>query len=128
MSSLKDGKNGKNMRELERYDPKAKNKRASLSGMQLGLLREFYSKGVDYTIEHDQALLLDQRCFGPAVARGLLAFDGEVFYMTVNGHKFIEDFESKKPWKEMPSRQFSHYIGMLKMAHSISKPRKRRVA
>lgn len=116
------------MRQLTRYVPGAKHQRVIMSGMQLGLLRAFHKRGVDYTISYEEAHLLDQRCFGPAVARGLLAYDGQVFYMTDTGHQYLEEFETKQPWKGTPSREFSHYIDVARMVHSINKPRKRRAA
>lgn len=120
------------MRQLTKYVPGGKNQRTIMSGMQLGLLRAFHKKGVDYTVAYDEAHLLDQRSFGPAVARGLLAFDqeGDCFYLSDAGHVFLEEFETKKPWKEHPSKEFSSYIDIAHMVHRAqnNKPRKRRAA
>ena len=100
---------------MEFYKPSDEPQRLVLSNMQYGLLKEFYKGGMRYTVKKDEALLLDQRSFGPAVARGLLAFDGHVWYMTEEGRDFMKSYESRTPWKDDPSREFSHYIKAMKM-------------
>lgn len=115
---------------MEQYKPSDEPHRLILSNMQYGLLKEFYKGGTRYTVKREEALLLDQRSFGPAVARGLLAFDGHVWYMTEAGRSFMSSYETRTPWKDEPSREFSHYIKAMRMVvgNGGSKGRRRRAA
>ena len=116
------------MQQLARYKPSDQPHRLVLSNMQYALLKEFHNKGGRYTVKREEALLLDQRCFGPAVARGLLAFDGHIWYMTEEGHEFMKAYEGRTAWKDTPSREFSHYIKILRMVTNRPDRRKKRVA
>lgn len=94
---------------MKKYVPQ-ENDHLVISNMQYALLKHFHKRGLNYTISLEKALLLDQRSFGPAVARGLFACDGEVVYMTEEGHAFVEHYEGRTPWKSTAGQQFSHYI------------------
>lgn len=101
---------------ITRYEPleDPKDEHLVLSNNQYGLLNYFYKRGVGYEgLKKDEALLLDQRSFGPAVAKGLLSFDGRVFRMTEDGRTFMKNYQTRDPWKEKPSKQFSHYIKIM---------------
>jgi hypothetical protein len=95
---------------VELYKPSEQPQRLVLSNMQYGLMRWFYNRGHYKTVSEKEARFLDQRSFGPAVAKGLLAFDGAIWYITEAGIAFMEQFERRDPWKEQASRQYSHYI------------------
>ena len=102
---------------MEFYKPSDDDRpeRLVLSNMQYGLLRWFYNRGHCKVVPESEALLLDQRSFGPAVARGLLAYDGKVWYMTEAGRVFMQRYEGRDPWKETHSRQYSHYIKAMRL-------------
>jgi hypothetical protein len=107
---------------LDKYTPK-ENDRLILSNNQYALLKHFHRRGINYTIPIEKALLLDQRSFGPAVARGLIACDGSVVYMTEQGHTFVEHYEQRNPWKSSPSQRFSHYIKAMRTFRTFSSKR-----
>lgn len=87
------------------------------SNLYRGMLREFYNfkTGTHYTVEHDEAKRIDQRVFGPAVARGLIASDGHIWYITEVGINFVKANETRSAWKENYSDNFSHYIHVARM-------------
>ena len=106
---------------MERWKPSSKPERIVLSNMQYALMKEFYKKGVGFTVSEQEAHFLDQRSFGPAYAKGLFAWDGHVFYMTVEGRQFVEAYEGRTAWKENASREFSHWIKAARTIRSIRK-------
>jgi hypothetical protein len=109
---------------MELYKPSDKPERLVLSNMAYGLLKWFYNGGRLRTCTVDEGLFLDQRSFGPAVARGLLASDGSVWKLTHAGVEFLKRYESREPWKETASRQYSHWVKIQKhKAHLASKRR-----
>jgi hypothetical protein len=111
---------------VEKYVYSGKRERLLISNFQLGLLNWFYNRGHERTCSIDEGLLLDQRQFGPAVARGLLDNDGSIWYLTQAGLDFIKQYTSQEPWKDSPSRQFSHYIHIQRSKLKlVSKPKRR---
>lgn len=105
---------------METYKPSAEPHRLVLSNTQYALLKEFYNKGLSYRVDEKQAKFLDQRSFDPAYARGLFAWDGSGFYMTLAGRAFVESYEGRTAWKEHSSNQFSHYIKTLRVVRANS--------
>jgi hypothetical protein len=97
---------------MDLYKPSADNEaqRLVLSSMQYGLLKWFYKKGESFMLSKEEALRLDQRSFGPAVARGLINMTRDGFYMSPAGRIFVERYETRSPLKQTISRSFSHYI------------------
>lgn len=94
---------------MHKYDPKSK-ETLRISNLTYGLLKWFYNEGDFKSCERDEALFIDQRVFGPATAKGLLACDGTVWYLTEAGRIFVDNFENRNAWKDHASRNFSHYI------------------
>jgi hypothetical protein len=114
---------------MELYKPSDRPERLVLSNMQYGLLKWFYNRGQLRTCDENEGLFLDQRSFGSAVARGLLAFDGAVWKLTQAGIEFLKHYEGREPWKETASRQYSHWVKIVKVRkHKEHLARKRRAA
>jgi hypothetical protein len=102
---------------MEKWKPAAEGtiQTIRMSNLTYGMLRHFYKKGLDYKVPEKEARYIDQRAFGPAFARGLFDFgvseNGEsYYYMTLEGRKFVEEYERRDAWKESPSKEFSHWI------------------
>jgi hypothetical protein len=94
---------------MKRFDPSEK-ETIRTSELMIGLMSWFYNKGHYRTCPSDEGLYADQRVFGPAEAKGLLADDGKVWYITDLGVAWFEQLNSRSPWKDTPSGQYSHWI------------------
>lgn len=94
---------------MERYAHR-ENETIRCSNLMWGLMSWFYNNGHHKTCKRDEALFADQRVFGPAAARGLLAMDGTIWYITEEGVAWVKSFLSRNAWKDNASRNFSHYI------------------
>lgn len=90
-----------------------------ISNLSYGMFKDIYKRGVGFSFSQQEAMFIDQRVFGPAFAKGLFAWDGHVFYMTETGRKFVEEFEGRTAWKDLASRELSHYIKAHRMIRSI---------
>jgi hypothetical protein len=108
---------------MQKYSPKNK-ETIRCSNLLYGLIKWFHNDGLYQTCPVDEGLLADQRVFGPAAAKGLIANDGHVWYLTMDGAAWIKSWNTRSAWKEQPSRQFSHYIKIARSRiHVMSKRR-----
>jgi hypothetical protein len=67
----------------------------------------------------NEALYIHQSTFGSAGARGLIANDGVIWYLTELGMDWYKNFTTQPIWKEYASREFSVY---LKVIRAMRKP------
>jgi alkylated DNA repair dioxygenase AlkB len=58
--------------------------------------------------------------FGPAEAKGLLVDDGKVWSITMAGVAWVEQFKSRSPWKDTPSKRYSHWIKVQRTRHKLT--------
>jgi hypothetical protein len=89
------------------------------SELMYGLMTWFYNRGHYRTCPSDEGLFADQRVFGPAEARGLIADDGQVWAITPLGVAWVEQFGSRSAWKETPSKRYSHWIKVQRTRHRL---------
>jgi len=109
---------------VDTWRPGDGNERIAISNLTYGLLKYFHKKGLSYTIPYAEGLSLDQRAFGPAVAKGLFETDSKIWYMTELGHTYVAHFEGRSAWKEHQSRSFSHYIEVRREVAALRKRKK----
>jgi len=93
------------------------------SNLMRGLLRDFYNhrNGTRHSFNTEEGKHFDQRVFGPAVGRGLIAFDGHVWSITGVGMNYVNANENRSAWKDSASRDFSHYIKAMRMFTGLSR-------
>jgi hypothetical protein len=103
---------------MNKFDP-AEQKTIRASELMYGLMSWFYNRGHHRTCPSDEGLYADQRVFGPAEAKGLLADDGQVWSITEAGVAWMEQFAGRSPWKETPSKRYSHWIKVQRVRHRL---------
>lgn len=93
------------------------------SNLMRGLLKDFYNhrSGIRKSFTAEEGRFFDQRVFGPAVGRGLIAFDGHVWSITDVGVNYVQANENRSAWKDHASRDFSHYIKAMRMFTGLSR-------
>jgi hypothetical protein len=97
------------MRTLKRYEHN-ENETLRCSNLMYGMMSWFYNGGHYKSCKLDEAKRIDQRVFGPAVAKGLIEQDGPMWRITLAGVQWMKSFHSRDAWKENTSRDFSVYV------------------
>ena len=112
------------MRSIKKYEP-IENQTLRCSNRLYNLISYMYNNGHHRSIKLHEALYIHQSTFGSAGARGLIANDGVIWYLTELGVDWYRNFTMQPIWKEYASREFSVY---LKVIRAIKKPPARETA
>ena len=94
---------------MKPYQP-VENGTIRCSNLMFACVSWFWNNGQLRSCKLDEALFIDQRVFGPAQARGLIAHDGTIWFITEPGVAWVKNFLSRSAWKDHASRNFSHWI------------------
>lgn len=112
---------------MDKYVPRD-SETLRMSNLQYGLFKWFYKRGLSFTLPFEDGLKLDQRAFGPAVARGIFETDGIVWWMTEAGRTFVEHYERRTPWKQTTGQNWSHYIKVRRTVEAIRRGKRSRLS